>query len=66
MKYRLFALIMMVLLITSAYAYIISPGYVTGKYSLYCYVKGHENKNIKHKQHFRTLEACGKPFKQTL
>jgi len=37
--------------------------YVTGKYALYCYEKGYEHANIKHKLYFDSLEECGKPLK---
>lgn len=38
--------------------------YVSGKFSIYCYNKGEENKNIRYHQEFKTLEECGKPLKR--
>lgn len=38
-------------------------GFVTGYYAKYCYRDGEENKNIKEKLHYQTLEECGKPLK---
>ena len=37
--------------------------YVTSQYSKYCYQRGNENKNIKHKVYYKSLEECGKTLK---
>ena len=40
-----------------------SREYTSSKYSKYCYFKGEENKNIKTKVYYKTLEECKKPLK---
>lgn len=37
--------------------------YVTSSYSKYCYPNRQENKNIKTKIYYSSLETCGKPLK---
>jgi len=37
--------------------------YITSEYSKYCYKNVEENKNIKHKIHYKTLKECNKPLK---
>lgn len=44
--------------------FIFDMKYVTGDYSRYCYEYGHENKNIRNKIYFKTLEECNKPLKK--
>lgn len=53
----LFATMIVVINITT------EKNYVTGEYSKYCYLRGSENKNIKNKLYYETLEECAKPIK---
>jgi hypothetical protein len=36
--------------------------YVTSTYSKYCYKTGYENKNMRYKTYYETLEDCNKPL----
>ena len=44
--------------------YTAGRSFVSSQYSKYCYHKGYENKNIRERMYFSTLEECAKPLKK--
>ncbi len=63
MKITIIAIIACILCVFSIIAYSgIRNQYVTSTYSKYCYKTGYENKNMRYKTYYETLENCNKPL----